>query len=282
MPSGRAIAVCPRTPPVVAARGAREGKVEESAPGKKVRCAIRRPVAASAKTTARLPDFIRLSAAFPSVGRGISTAWKRRNECYIASQPGLRESRRVNACTETLIWRRPGRTGGGGSFVNTTRLQDLVEALRMELQQYGEMLALLDYQEDLINLRGADAIFASMTALGAQDDAIRRARQTRQEIQGNFAGSAGYDAGATFTKLLPVIPPPYHGLIAALVEENNQLLQRVRQSAERNRNMLRESLEYMQRFVSAWAGADQPIRSTGESHDLIPVQTGSAFYESIA
>jgi len=38
-------------------------------------------------------------------------------------------------------------------------LQNLINALRRELQEYGEMLALLDRQQQLVMARAADEVF---------------------------------------------------------------------------------------------------------------------------
>ena len=161
-------------------------------------------------------------------------------------------------------------------------LQKLIEALRNELQQYGEMLALLDNQQQLIRLRGADDILHSIEAISGQSSAIQAARQNRESLQQDLARDLGQPEGATFAQLMPLFPPPYRPLVSALVQENNELLQRVRQSAQKNQSMLRQSLDYMQRFVSALAGADQPMPVAGEPHALLPVQPSSALYEAIA
>ena len=165
--------------------------------------------------------------------------------------------------------------------VKIATLQKLIEALRNELQQYGEMLALLDQQQQLIRLRGADDILRSIEGISEQSSAIQAARESRRSLQQDVARDLGQSEGSTFAALIPLFPPPYRPLVSALVQENNELLQRVRQSAQKNQTMLRQSLDYMQRFVSALAGVDQPVIA-GEPHALLPVQSGSALYEAIA
>ena len=67
----------------------------------------------------------------------------------------------------------------------TAPLDNLIEALRNELQQYGEMLALLDHQRELVKQRGSDDILHSIAAISTQSAseasivtpaALRRAR----------------------------------------------------------------------------------------------------------
>ena len=137
--------------------------------------------------------------------------------------------------------------------MKTANLQKLIEALRNELQQYGEMLALLDHQHELIRLRGADDISRSIAAINAQGAAIQTARQNRQFYQQEVAAALGHqgngdsDTSQTvpFSHLLPSLPPAYRPLVAALVQENNQLLERVRNSAQQNQTLLRQSLDFM-------------------------------------
>ena len=166
--------------------------------------------------------------------------------------------------------------------MKTVILQKLIEALREELQQYGEMLALLDNQQQLIRLRGADDILRSIDAISAQSGAIQAARQHRSSLQQEVARNAAQPEDSTFAQLIPLFPAAYQPLVSALVQENNELLRRVRQSAQKNQNMLRQSLDYMQRFVSALAGADQTTTTQEEPHNLLPVQPSSALYEAIA
>ena len=66
-------------------------------------------------------------------------------------------------------------------------LQQLIEALRNELQQYGEILALLDRQQEVVMLQGADHILQSISAIDSQSAAIQAARANRQLAQRNLA-----------------------------------------------------------------------------------------------
>src|SRR4026209_2848154 len=113
------------------------------------------------------------------------------------------------------------------------------------------MLALLDQQQQLIRLRGADDILRSIEAISEQSTAIQAARESRRSLQQEVARDLAQPENSTFAALLPLFPPPYRPLVSALVQENNELLQRVRQSAQKNQTMLRQSLDYMQRFVNA-------------------------------
>src|SRR5438093_12896792 len=62
-------------------------------------------------------------------------------------------------------------------------LQMVIEALRNELQQYGEMLALLDQQRQLAPKSGADEVLRSISSINAQGASIQAAREQRQRAQ---------------------------------------------------------------------------------------------------
>jgi hypothetical protein len=170
-----------------------------------------------------------------------------------------------------------GLAGGRPKEVQMTELlEKLVEGLRNELQQYGEMLALLDHQQEMIRLRGADDVLKSLSAINAQSGAISQARQARQTLQQRLAWSLQQPDRATFAELLPAIPEHFRLLIAALVQENNELLQRVRQRADEIQSMLHRSLELMQRFITSLSPEEQPARQKAEQPEESPT-----FYEAI-
>jgi flagellar biosynthesis/type III secretory pathway chaperone len=157
-------------------------------------------------------------------------------------------------------------------------LQKLIEALRNELQQYGEMLALLDHQQELVRLCGADEILHSISAINAQSAAIQTAREHRQSFQHQLAHSIQRPDDSTFADLLPGMPEEYRPLVNALVQENNELLERVRQRARQNHLLLSRSLELMQRFITALPPQHHPVLVTG-AEGLAP--QSSSLYEAI-
>ena len=59
------------------------------------------------------------------------------------------------------------------------QVQPLIDALREELQQYGEMLALLDQQQDLVVRRDTGQLLENLAAINAQTSVVQIARQYR-------------------------------------------------------------------------------------------------------
>jgi hypothetical protein len=159
-------------------------------------------------------------------------------------------------------------------------LENLIESLRNELQQYGEMLALLDHQQELVALQRTEDILQSLSAIDIQSAAIQAARANRQLAQHNLAEKLEPGVRATFVSLIPKLPEPYRPLVTALVQENNELLMRVRQRAQQSHVHLRHSLEMMQRFITTLPSHETTVLSR-EQGTIAPVEAGLSLYEAI-
>jgi flagellar biosynthesis/type III secretory pathway chaperone len=138
------------------------------------------------------------------------------------------------------------------------QLQNLIAALREELHEYGEMLARLDEQQELVMKREADGILQSVATIQDQGAVIQRARQIREGRQNELAARFGLSAGAEFAHLIPRLPEDYRPLVEALVQENNALLARIQQRARQNHLLLRQSLDLMQRFLTTLFPSHEP------------------------
>src|SRR5579864_7677860 len=101
-------------------------------------------------------------------------------------------------------------------------IQNLIGALREELQEYGEMLALLDRQQQKIMARDAGEVFQSISIIKAQGLAIQKARLERERRCGLASKELGLPQDATFAILISQLPPDYRPLVKALVDENNE------------------------------------------------------------
>ena len=125
-------------------------------------------------------------------------------------------------------------------------IQRLIEALREELQEYGEMLRLLDRQHQFIMVRDSEEVFQSIGPIQAQGCSIQNARARREDCRRGVALATEQPDDAVFAALIPLLPADYRPLIKALVDENNELLLRVRQRARQNHLLLSRSVELMQ------------------------------------
>jgi hypothetical protein len=130
-------------------------------------------------------------------------------------------------------------------------LKDLIEALRQELQQYGEMLLRLDQQQECLMRRATDEILAGAASIQEQTAILHRARGFREEMQRHVAQYFSQPARATLAELTGHAPAQYRPLLQALIEENNALLVRVQQRARQNQTLLRRSVDLMQELLQS-------------------------------
>lgn len=138
-------------------------------------------------------------------------------------------------------------------------LQNLIHALREELQQYGEMLARLDQQQEFVTRRVPDELLSSTAEVEAQSRSIQNARRQRLQWQREVAGALRLPANAPFADITPRLPENYRPLVTALVQENNELLTRVQQRSRQNHVLLSRSLELMSRLIRTLIPSGSPV-----------------------
>ncbi len=140
------------------------------------------------------------------------------------------------------------------------KLKELIGALREELQQYGEMLARLDYHQDLVMRRQTQNLLESVAEVEAQGLVIQKARRHREQCQRQLARGLGLGDEATFAQMIPMLPEDYRPLLGALVQENNELLVRIQQRSRQNHLLLARMVEMMQRFMGTlFPGNASPV-----------------------
>jgi hypothetical protein len=162
-------------------------------------------------------------------------------------------------------------------------LQRLIESLRNELQQYGEMLALLDQQHQAVLYQGGDDILHSISAINTQSSLIQKARQIRQEAASSMARFLSQPEQVTFAQLIPLLPEHVQPLVTALVQENNALLRDVRTRAQRNHHLLQRSVDLMKVFIDNIASSDTtliPLSPENKTPAVVPPDVD--LYEAIA
>jgi flagellar biosynthesis/type III secretory pathway chaperone len=160
-------------------------------------------------------------------------------------------------------------------------IEPLIAALREELQHYGEMLALLDRQQEQVKARSAAEIFQSISLIQAQAAAIQAARQHREQCRAAAAVACRRTASAPFVDLIPLLPPDYQPLMRALVDENNQLLGRVRQRARQNHVLLRRSVELMQELLRTLFPSRQTSVYNGNGHKRGQLVNARPIYNAV-
>ena len=160
-------------------------------------------------------------------------------------------------------------------------LHRLIESLRDELKQYGEMLALLDQQQETVASRSAHDILETVAAINQQSGVIERARGDRLSRQRDLARHLMGRDETSFAELMPLTPPDYRPLLTALVEENNELLLRVQQRARQNHLLLSRSVELMQRFLGTLFPGTRSTVYNGEGVMFSPAIPGRPLYNAV-
>ena len=127
-------------------------------------------------------------------------------------------------------------------------LNNLVDSLREELKEYGEMRALLDQQQEMVMRRQTQDLLQCVQTINAQVETISVARLEREQRQRKLAWMFGLAEDAPFASLVPHLPNDYKPLVLALFQENNELLKRIQRRARQNHLLLSRIVELMQRL----------------------------------
>jgi flagellar biosynthesis/type III secretory pathway chaperone len=160
-------------------------------------------------------------------------------------------------------------------------LSNLIESLREELKQYGELLAQLDHQQQLVVHRQTRDLLQSVSGVHLQAETVQAARREREQHQRHVAQHLKLGETAVFADMLPLLPPQYQPLLQALVEENNALLVRVQQRARQNQLLMSHAVELMQRFINAILPGANP--ATYNDAGRLPANslTPNSLYEAV-
>ena len=160
-------------------------------------------------------------------------------------------------------------------------IQQLLDHLRTELHEYGEMLALLELQQERVMARSADDVLQSVALINAQMERVQQARRRREDCQRELACAVGGTPDAPCGELLPRLPESHQPAVAALVRENNLLLKRIQQRARQNHVLLSRSVELMQRFIAALIPAHPPVTYNGDGLVHTPGAPESPVYQAV-
>ena len=134
----------------------------------------------------------------------------------------------------------------------TRTLQHLIDALRQELQQHGELLARLDENPPAT----CDAQAREDRPVESQAEALLASQRERERLQHQLAWATEQPDACSFDELIPALPPDYRPLLSALVEENESLRRRVGQRLREDLGWLDRARELSTRTLGAIAFPD--------------------------
>ena len=160
-------------------------------------------------------------------------------------------------------------------------VEKLVGALREELQHYGEMLARLDDQQEMVTRRAPVALLESIPQVQAQSATLTQAREARNGAMKALSAMLRLPLETSFKDLLPHVPSDYRPLLEALVQENNELLQRIHQRARQNHILLSRTVESMQHVINS-LGIHRPTATYDDNGTVFnPPAARPALYEAV-
>ena len=149
----------------------------------------------------------------------------------------------------------------------TEHVEQLVEALRSELQQYGELLALLEAEESA-NPVGLTAVVATLDAVRRQGVALNDVRRERLLVQGRLAWVIERPQVDSLHALLPELPADYQPLVRALSAEVDDLMARVRERARLSHLHLHHAADQLEGLIESVATPlpeERPVPSSANA-----------------
>ncbi len=150
----------------------------------------------------------------------------------------------------------------------------LVGLLRAELSGYGGLLALFDRQQAQLWRREIGPVADTSLAIETLAAEVAGHRAARETWVAGFAGEHARPADSTLRNLLPLFPADQQSLLAALIEEINHLLHRVRRRARQNHTILSRAVELHRDTLALLIPGHQP--RTYAPSGQVAASTGSA------
>ena len=128
--------------------------------------------------------------------------------------------------------------------------EQIIAALRAELEEYGGLLNVFDEQQQAILNRQPDAVLALEERLAAQLSAVKTRRSRRETLVSSFAGDGRPPSRVSVLGAIPAFREAIRPLVEALATEINRLIARTRRKAEQNQMLLARTVEVMQEVCS--------------------------------
>ncbi len=124
--------------------------------------------------------------------------------------------------------------------------EQIVTALRAELEEYGGLMNVFDEQQQAILNRKPDAVLAIEDHLAAQLATLRTRRSHRETLVAAFAGDGRPPSRISLLGTIPAFREALRPLVEALASEINRLIAKTRRRAEQNQMLLARTVEVMQ------------------------------------
>tara|TARA_Y100000758_G_scaffold286870_1_gene237905 strand:+ start:159 stop:662 length:504 start_codon:yes stop_codon:yes gene_type:complete len=166
--------------------------------------------------------------------------------------------------------------------MNNDDINRLIESLREEMTQYGELLALQQEQQELIINRKPQELLTNLNDVNGQMEKIAEARQAREYAKTLLMAQLDTTQVTTFKQMTTQLPAEYQPLLEALVDEVNALLQNIHKWVRQNHLLLNRSLELMEGILKNVYPEQASPKTYGRQGVVSPVNPPpSTLYEGI-
>jgi len=129
--------------------------------------------------------------------------------------------------------------------------ESLVDTLRLELQEYGGLINMLDEQQRGILGRDADNLLGANLAIEAQIQATNELRSNRESMVSKLAVVASQDQDSRLSDLVRFFPESARPLVSALIEDCHALVEKIRRRARQNQMLLTRATELTEEVLQA-------------------------------
>lgn len=158
---------------------------------------------------------------------------------------------------------------------------EMTSALRVELQEYGGLIALLEEQQRTI-LRGEPDAFIDLgAAVHEQVTLLGAHRAARESVVRSFARAVGRSETETLSKLVDAAPAAVGGMLKALIEEINALIDRTQRRLRQNHLLLARCVSAAQEAV-VLAGGGELVSTYGNAGEVKKMMPARAFSMAVA
>jgi hypothetical protein len=134
---------------------------------------------------------------------------------------------------------------------NLGKWDELADALRDELAEYGGLLATLDQQREAITGRNATALAKINDEIRLQTKSAQHFTCVREEVCARLARAAGCPPETTERDLLKLMPAEARAMFESLIEESSGVVKNAKKKTERNTVLLAHSGELNEKLLMA-------------------------------
>ena len=134
---------------------------------------------------------------------------------------------------------------------NLGKWDELADALRDELAEYGGLLATLDEQRDAITGHNVTSLAEINDEIHRQAKSAQHFTSVREEVCARLARAVGCSPDTTERRLLKYMPAEARAMFESLIQESSGVIKNAKKKAERNNVLLAHSEELNEKLLMA-------------------------------